>query len=97
MAEESLNTFKGDQKKLIDRSFVIWCCKSSRPLSLGENDKAFRRFCLVATQGKYKPPCVKTAKDELTTCVAASRQLVKAKIHDVIHKDRLDLCLSGRS
>lgn len=95
VAEESLVKFSGDHKKMVDRAFVIWCCKSSRPLSMGETDKAFRKFCLVATSGKYKPPCKKTAREELVTCVAASRIHVKGELKVLMEEDGLDPCLSG--
>jgi hypothetical protein len=91
-----MNKYHGDQKKKIDRQFVVWCCKSSRPLSMGETDKSFKKFVLAATSGRYQPPCRKTALEELTTCVALSRQLVKAEIHEVMEEDGLDICLSGK-
>ena len=92
-----MNKYHGDQKKKIDRAYVIWCCKSSRPLSLGETDKSFRKFMLAATSGRYHPPSRKTALEELTTCVAVSRQLVKAEIHELMEEEGLDLCISGMS
>lgn len=53
VVQESMNKYVGDQKKKIDRAYVAWCCKSSRPLSMGETDKHFRKFMISATQGKY--------------------------------------------
>jgi hypothetical protein len=62
---------------------------------MGETDKAFKKFMLAATSGRYQPPSRKTALEELTSCVSLSRQLVKAEIHEVMEEDGLDVCLSG--
>lgn len=62
---------------------------------MGETDKSFKKFMLVATSGRYQPPCRKTALEELTTCVSVSRQLVKAEIHEVMEEEGIDLCISG--
>ena len=72
-----LGRYVGDQKKKIDRFFVKWCCKSSRPLSMGETDPHFREFMVVATSGRYTPPCKKVAQAELITCAAMSHKNVQ--------------------
>ena len=95
VVETSLNKYQGDTKKKIDRAFVIWCCKSARPLSMGETDKDFKKFILAATSGRYQPPSKKTALEELLTCVSVSRQITKADIHEVLQEDCLDICISG--
>ena len=93
--EEAINKFHGDQKKKIDRAYVIWCCKSARPFSMGETDPHFKKFMLSATQGKYTLPSKKTANDELTTLVSVSRQITKAALHTHMEEDVLDIAISG--
>jgi hypothetical protein len=94
-AEESMNKYIGDHKKKIDRAFVAWCCKSSRPLSMGETDKHFRKFMLAATQGKYVTCTRKVALEELITLVSISRQLTRASLHKHLEEDCLDIAISG--
>jgi hypothetical protein len=88
--------YVGDQKKKIDRFFVKWCCKSARPLSMGETDPHFREFMVVATCGKYIPPCKKVAQAELITCAAMSHKNVQQELHQILNVDGLDLSISGR-
>ncbi len=93
--DQAMNKYHGDQKKKIDRAYVNWCCKSSRPLSMGETDPYFKRFILAATQGKYTLPSKKTANEELTTLVSITRQLTKAALHTHMEEDVLDIAVSG--
>lgn len=53
-----------------DKAFVKWLAKSCRPLSLGENDKAFREFISTVTYGRYTPPVLATVHNILATTVA---------------------------
>lgn len=97
VVQESMNKYVGDQKKKIDRAYVAWCCKSSRPLSMGETDKHFRKFMISATQGKYIPCSKKTAMEELITLVTLSRQLTRASLHRHLEEECLDIAISGVS
>jgi hypothetical protein len=85
----------GDQKKRIDRFFVKWCCKSCKPLSMGEQDKNLREFLSVATQGRYIPPCKKVANEELISLAAMAAKGVQEELHEVLVVDALDISISG--
>ena len=92
-----MNKYQGEFKKKLDREYVVWCCKSAKPLSMAENDKHFRRFCSSISNGRYLPPCKKVAAHELITLVATSREMIKAQIQEVLDVDCLDMSISGKS
>lgn len=95
--ETVMNKYQGETKKKFDREYVVWCCKSAKPLSMAENDKHFRRFCSSISCGRYTPPCKKVAAHELITLVAASREMIKAQIQEVLDVDCLDISISGNA
>ena len=51
--DTSLNKFVGDHKKKLDRAYIVWCCKSSRPLTMAEKDPHFRTFLHSDSNGRY--------------------------------------------
>ena len=64
-------------------------------LSMGETDPHFREFMVVATSGRYTPPCKKVAQAELITCAAMSHKNVQQELHQILNVDGLDLSISG--
>ena len=64
----------GDMKKKIDRAYVTWCCKSCRPLSMGETDQAFKDFLLAVSSGRHVAPARKVALEELVVLSAGSQR-----------------------
>jgi hypothetical protein len=94
--DSSLNKFVGDNKKKLDRAYIIWCCKSQRPLTMAEKDPHFRTFIHSVSNGRYVPPCKKVCMEELTTLVAASRVTLREHLHEHLDCDGLDLSISGK-
>lgn len=93
--ETVMNKYHGETKKKMDREYVVWCCKASKPLSMAEQDKYFKRFCASISLGRYTPPCKKICAHELITLVAASREILKGQIKEVLEDDCLDISISG--
>ena len=63
-----------------DKECVKWMAQSCRPLSMGENDKAFRQFINTITYGRYKPPFEATAHSLLCDIVADLRNALERMI-----------------
>ena len=63
-----------------------WIAKSSRPISMCENDKAFRVFIKKITYGRYTPPCANTAYSELINLVAETETKVRSVINKYQHE-----------
>ena len=82
-------------KKKIDRAYVTWCCKSCRPLSMGESDHAFKDFLLAVSSGRYQAPAKKIALEELVVLSAASQRKVSEELNEILNKDFLDISISG--
>ena len=85
----------GDMKKKIDRAYVTWCCKSCRPLSMGETDHAFKDFLLAVSSGRYVAPARKVALEELVVLSAGSQRQVSEELNEILNKDFLDISISG--
>ena len=47
-----MTKFVGDHKKKCDRAYIVWCCKSCKPLSMAEKDSHFRSFLYSITNGR---------------------------------------------
>ena len=57
-----------------------WLAKSCRPLSMPENDKAFRVWVKQITYGRYQPPTEATVHSELCKLHAETEIVVRQKI-----------------
>jgi hypothetical protein len=90
-----MNKYFGDTKKKMDREYVVWCCKSAKPLSMAEHDKYFKRFCAAISYGRYTPPCKKISAHELITLVAASREILKGQLKEVLEDECIDISIAG--
>ena len=62
---------------------------------MAEHDKFFKRFCSSISFGRYTPPCKKICAHELITLVAASREIIKGQIKEVLEDDCLDISILG--
>ena len=60
--------------------------KSSRPLSLCVNDRAFRYFIKKITYGRYQPPWENTSYSELLNLVAETESNIRNVISRYQHE-----------
>lgn len=75
-----VDRFTGQKKRNLDESYVKWCCKKKRGLSLGETDREFKAFIQQISGGRYSPPCRRTALDILVHMTAKAKRKV---VHDM--------------
>ena len=70
------------------------CCHSSRPLSMGENDKGLRKYVSEISGGRYKPPARKTSNFILNGLAAKGNGFVKMDIKH-LREEQISPSLSG--
>ena len=68
------------------KGYVRWVCKSSRPPSMGENDKGLRKWVGELTYGRYQPPCEDTTQ-MLIVEMSAAVDVAKEKKITKFRKD----------